>query len=345
MRATAYHDNATASNQNFHPKTLLDLLDRPIAFHRVFVTAGGGVTAGLLLSQAFYWSRNKTAQARDGWFYKSAAEWEEETGLTRREQETARRHLRQRGLLEERMGTLNDVGRVLWFRVNLDALLAAVGAQVAPAEASGEVPRGSHRSAGGVAQIRHTPSHENAGRVAQKRQTPLITAETTPEITAETTPENTHTPRARAAAPAGSAAAGVSVSPSKSVFSRAERKAHAAAHGLGGGWLYLSQDGRYDEEIADARAAAQPAAVEQSLRTQPRPGMAYRAALLHLRSILDVNPRLDIAGAVAQLDVSDEDRARLLAFDFTTGRAAAASPGTGAALSTAAATPRAVTHH
>ncbi len=36
---------------------LVELLDRPIAFHRPFVELGLGVTGALFLSQALYWSR------------------------------------------------------------------------------------------------------------------------------------------------------------------------------------------------------------------------------------------------------------------------------------------------
>ena len=36
------------------PHPLLQLLDRPIAFHRCFVTLTGSVTAALMLSQALY---------------------------------------------------------------------------------------------------------------------------------------------------------------------------------------------------------------------------------------------------------------------------------------------------
>lgn len=68
---------------------ILDLLDRPIAYHRVLATLTGSVKAAVLLSQALYWQ--KRAKQPDGWWYKSADEWEDETGLTRREQETARR--------------------------------------------------------------------------------------------------------------------------------------------------------------------------------------------------------------------------------------------------------------
>jgi hypothetical protein len=68
---------------------LTELLDRPIAYHRVFVTLTGSVKAAILLSQALYWQ--KRAKQDDGWWYKTAEEWQEETGLTRHELDTARR--------------------------------------------------------------------------------------------------------------------------------------------------------------------------------------------------------------------------------------------------------------
>ncbi len=98
-----------------------DLLQRPIAFHRIFARIGGGVTAGLMLSQAWYWTpRAKNAEK---WFYKSQLEWEEETGLTRREQETARRNLKERGLIEEKLA---GVPATLHFRVNVEKFFEAL---------------------------------------------------------------------------------------------------------------------------------------------------------------------------------------------------------------------------
>jgi hypothetical protein len=69
---------------------LSELLDRPIAYHRAFVPFSG-VAGAVLLSQAIFWS--KRTSDKEGWFWKTIEEWEEETGLTRREQETARRRL------------------------------------------------------------------------------------------------------------------------------------------------------------------------------------------------------------------------------------------------------------
>jgi hypothetical protein len=93
---------------------LLDIFDEPIVFHRSYVPIAGGITAALFLSYASY-AYDQLPPENEGWFTKTQAEWEQDTGLTRREQETARRMLRERGLLEER-----KVGMpaVLWFRVN-----------------------------------------------------------------------------------------------------------------------------------------------------------------------------------------------------------------------------------
>jgi recombinase len=97
---------------------LLDILDRPIAFHRIFADLTGSVQAGLMLSQAFYWSK-RIDKDRNGWFYKAQQEWQEETRLTRYEQEAARERLRQTSFWhEERRG----VPARLYFRIDRVAL-------------------------------------------------------------------------------------------------------------------------------------------------------------------------------------------------------------------------------
>ncbi len=102
----------------------INFLDRPIAFHRPFVTITGSVTAALFLSQAIYWAKRCKAH-EDGcfWFYKTQADWEEETGLTRYEQEGARKALRNLGVLKEkRIG----LPAKLYFCIDLAALEAAL---------------------------------------------------------------------------------------------------------------------------------------------------------------------------------------------------------------------------
>src|SRR5690606_10233062 len=106
---------------------LAALLDRPIAFHRAFVTVTGGVLPALMLSQAFYW--HPRGSAADNWFYKTQPEWEKETGLSRWEQETARKKLRQIKTSdgvhiweEQRRG----VPARLFYRVNVLALFQCI---------------------------------------------------------------------------------------------------------------------------------------------------------------------------------------------------------------------------
>jgi hypothetical protein len=94
-----------------------ELLDKPIAFHRCFAALGGSVSAGLMLSQAFYWT--KRTKATGGWFWKTAEEWQEETYLTRTEQATARKQLRQLPCWQEE---LRGVPAKLYFRLDLDLL-------------------------------------------------------------------------------------------------------------------------------------------------------------------------------------------------------------------------------
>ncbi len=80
---------------------LMAVLDQPIVFHKVYKKITGSVTAALMLSYAAQVS-DELEPARGGWFTLDAEAWEEETGLTRKEQITARRRLRELGLFDER---------------------------------------------------------------------------------------------------------------------------------------------------------------------------------------------------------------------------------------------------
>lgn len=94
---------------------ITELLDRPIAYHRVFVTLTGSVKAAILLSQAVYWQ--KRARQKDGWWYKTAEEWEDETGLTRHELDRARKAAE-----KYLMTDVRDVPPRLYWKVDDDAL-------------------------------------------------------------------------------------------------------------------------------------------------------------------------------------------------------------------------------
>jgi hypothetical protein len=117
--------NVRAQDLGITPELLLDVFDTPITFHRCLIPVSGGVNAALLLSHAIWTTQALDGEA-EGWFLKSQEQWAEETGLSRWEQETARRALRDAGLLEERR-----VGMParLWFRVQASAVWAALKAQ------------------------------------------------------------------------------------------------------------------------------------------------------------------------------------------------------------------------
>ncbi|TAK82109.1 MAG: hypothetical protein EPO20_22645 [Betaproteobacteria bacterium] len=103
---------------------LLEVFDLPVSFHRCLVPITGGVTAALMLSQAI-WTTQAIDRAANGWFSKSQDQWTDETGLSRWEQETARRALRSAGFLEERRV---GMPAKLWFRVRPEAVWRALQA-------------------------------------------------------------------------------------------------------------------------------------------------------------------------------------------------------------------------
>jgi hypothetical protein len=100
---------------------LAELLGPSVAFHRSLVGVAGGVHGGLLLSRALHLTRQQSGRRMDEWIACSAARWIDEIGLTRREQETARRDLVRAGLWEE---CLRGIPPSTLVRIRLDCLLA-----------------------------------------------------------------------------------------------------------------------------------------------------------------------------------------------------------------------------
>lgn len=167
--------------------TIVDLsalLDRPVAFQRPFVALGAGVTAALMLSQAVYWTRR--TKDPEGWFYKSQEEWTDETGLTRYEQENARKKLCALGVLEE---VRKSTPARLFYRVNTVVLYEKLLGKPA-AKTTGET---TNPDCGKPAiKDAENPPASSLGCRTQDGGSPAIsltenTTETTTEITAETT--------------------------------------------------------------------------------------------------------------------------------------------------------------
>jgi len=98
---------------------LTDFLSGPAARHVQYypqlVPILGSVNATILFGQFLYW-RGKQADP-DGWLFKNQKEIQNETGLSREEQETARKKLRKISVLhEQRRGNPCR----LWFLLDLD---------------------------------------------------------------------------------------------------------------------------------------------------------------------------------------------------------------------------------
>ncbi|WP_175803707.1 hypothetical protein [Burkholderia ambifaria] len=94
---------------------LLDL-GHPVAYYPGLVKHLGSVNAVLFFSQIFYW---QDKAASDLGVYKTVEEIETETGMTYREQATARKQLVERGVLVE---TNKRLEHRVYYRIDLDRL-------------------------------------------------------------------------------------------------------------------------------------------------------------------------------------------------------------------------------
>jgi len=95
--------------------TIRELLKRPIAYQPIVAKAFDSVTLAILWCQFYYWS-DKTNDP-DGWVYKTRQDIFDETGLGRKQQETAREKGAILGVLEsQRRGPMG----IVHFRINFD---------------------------------------------------------------------------------------------------------------------------------------------------------------------------------------------------------------------------------
>ena len=159
-----------------HECYLLDLFDRPIAFHPILARVTGSVAAGLFLSQAIYWQKRIPAKRMAGcpgpdWFFHTIEEWTEETAMGRDEQKSARKRLVSLGLLEEKRA---GIPARLFYRVNVEEIVKTLKKQQIAAKPQTRL-RQSRRQDGRFA----------AGKDAASSQT---TTEIRSEITTEITP-------------------------------------------------------------------------------------------------------------------------------------------------------------
>jgi len=96
------------------------MAQNPIAYNPIFAKISGKVTHALFLSQILYW-RGKGADPE--WFYKSIKELRDETGLSRAQQDSAKKYWENMGVIEVKLA---KVPARRHFRVDEDVLLAII---------------------------------------------------------------------------------------------------------------------------------------------------------------------------------------------------------------------------
>ncbi len=189
-------------------ESILVILGSPIAYYTVFAKVLGGVEEGIFVSQFFYWYGR--GHDPEGWIYKTRDEIRFETGLSRRNQETARKSLRASGVLEEkRMGAPSR----LFYRLNLDMLFSLVNAWSATESPSGgglpnsvkSETRDSTKRESALVRSANPPSYEARNVPSRKRESRFLEGANPPikkggsrpshyisKTTSKTTPENTN---------------------------------------------------------------------------------------------------------------------------------------------------------
>lgn len=95
----------------------LEGIGRSVSYYPGLRKLCGSVSATVLFCQLFYWKGKESSE--DGWIYKDSSELEEETGLSYKEQVSARKKLAENGLIEEKYDRL---AHKMYFRIMVNSL-------------------------------------------------------------------------------------------------------------------------------------------------------------------------------------------------------------------------------
>lgn len=144
---------------------VLSEVGRPVAYYPGLVKHLGSINAVLFFCQIFYWQK-KTDNSLG--VYKVAEEIEEETGMTYREQATARKHLVSRGVLVE---THKRLEHRIYFKINVDRLDEIMSS----ADCGVVQPRNALLSSGELTNT-HSDHTENTTEITSENK-PLVAAD------------------------------------------------------------------------------------------------------------------------------------------------------------------------
>ena len=101
------------------------IFGRQVAYNKFLAIAGGSVGAGVFLSQLLHWM--EYLKPDDGWIYKTAKDWWQETALSQHELHTIRKALIARKILDEKRC---GVPAKLYYRLNWDQLKTALAVAI-----------------------------------------------------------------------------------------------------------------------------------------------------------------------------------------------------------------------
>ena len=96
----------------------IDEIGKEVRFYPKLNVITGSNNASLLLCYLIGWCGNQ-ADKKEGWMYQSNSDISEQTGLTRKEQQSARKALKKLGVIEEQ---LRGIPRTTYYRLKIDTL-------------------------------------------------------------------------------------------------------------------------------------------------------------------------------------------------------------------------------
>lgn len=170
--------------------TSLANVGRAVAYYPQLSRFFGSVNAAIFFSQLYYWQARNSHELG---IHKEAVEWMEETGLSYREQATARKILKAAGFLSE---TPRRLTHQIYYRLDLEAVDVAFDAWTKTQLGNDENAIGESAKAQSAKHPKRTPRNAD-GALPEEPQKQSGNKE---KITTETTTENIAT-EAKASSP------------------------------------------------------------------------------------------------------------------------------------------------
>ncbi|MFC3865867.1 hypothetical protein [Alcaligenes aquatilis] len=158
------------------PLDTIRAIGRPIAYHASLARHVGGVATAIFLGQLMYWDERSTDERG---VHKESKQWEEETGLSYREQTTARKKLRDLGLLVE---TPERLHHRIYYKLDREAFNAWIETLSKDSDSEiGELPKAHFPNDENAIGGQHIP--QSGDDVKRSSLIEKTTTETTAEIT------------------------------------------------------------------------------------------------------------------------------------------------------------------